>query len=110
MAAVRRVIADAGAPQGRQDEAVHGDVENALVAHARDTDDGGSRGQDAHITFISLLNREIVQVLNKREVKDLLFRDGTEVVGSSPQEFAASINAEMATLGKVIKAAGIRTE
>jgi tripartite-type tricarboxylate transporter receptor subunit TctC len=40
----------------------------------------------------------------------LLFKDGTEVVGSSPQEFAASIKAEMASLGKVIKAAGIRTE
>jgi len=60
--------------------------------------------------LITLLNREIVQALNKQEVKDLLFRDGTEVAGSSPQEFAASIKAEMASLGKVIKAAGIRTE
>ena len=60
--------------------------------------------------LITLLNREIVQVLNRQEVKDLLFRDGTEVVGSSPQEFAASIKAEMASMGKVIKAAGIRTE
>ena len=60
--------------------------------------------------LITLLNREIVQVLNKQDVKDLLFRDGTEVVGSSPQEFAASINAEMASMAKVIKAAGIRTE
>jgi tripartite-type tricarboxylate transporter receptor subunit TctC len=60
--------------------------------------------------LITLLNREIVQVLNKQEVKDLLFRDGTEVVGSTPQAFAATINAEIASLGKVIKAAGIRTE
>jgi tripartite-type tricarboxylate transporter receptor subunit TctC len=60
--------------------------------------------------LVTLLNREILQALNKQEVKDLLFRDGSEVVGSSPQEFAASINAEMAGLGKVIKAAGIRTE
>jgi len=60
--------------------------------------------------LITLLNREIVQALNKQEVKDLLFRDGTEVIGGSSQEFAASIKAEMASLGKVIKAAGIRTE
>jgi tripartite-type tricarboxylate transporter receptor subunit TctC len=60
--------------------------------------------------LITRLNREIVQALNKQEVKDLLFRDGSEVVGSSPQEFAASIKAEMASLGKVIKAAGIRVE
>jgi tripartite-type tricarboxylate transporter receptor subunit TctC len=60
--------------------------------------------------LITLVNREIVQALNKQDVKDLLFRDGTEVVGSSPEEFAATIKAEMATMGKVIKAAGIRTE
>jgi tripartite-type tricarboxylate transporter receptor subunit TctC len=60
--------------------------------------------------LIALLNREIVRALNRTEVKDLLSRDGTEVVGSSPQEFAASIQAEIASLGKVIKAAGIRTE
>ena len=60
--------------------------------------------------LITLLNGEIVKVLNKQEVKDLLFRDGTEVVGSSPQAFATAINAEMASMGKVIKAAGIRTE
>ena len=60
--------------------------------------------------LITLLNREIVKALNKQEVKDVLARDGTEVVGSSPQEFATVINAEMATMAKVIKAAGIRTE
>ena len=64
----------------------------------------------APVRLITLLNREIVQALNKQEVKDLLFRDGTEVVGGSPQEFAMSIKTEMASLGKVIKAAGIRTE
>ncbi len=60
--------------------------------------------------LIALLNREIVQALNRPEVRDLLFKDGTEVVGNSPREFAASIQAEMASLGKVIKAAGIRTD
>ena len=60
--------------------------------------------------LITLLNREIVKALNKQEVKDLLARDGTEVVGSSPQEFATAIAAEMTTMGKVIKATGIRTE
>jgi tripartite-type tricarboxylate transporter receptor subunit TctC len=60
--------------------------------------------------LITLLNREIVKALNKQEVKDVLASDGTEVVGSSPQEFATAINAEMASMGKVIKAAGIRTE
>jgi tripartite-type tricarboxylate transporter receptor subunit TctC len=60
--------------------------------------------------LITLLNREIVKALNKQEVKDVLYRDGTEVVGSSPQGFANAISAEMAAMAKVIKAAGIRTE
>ena len=60
--------------------------------------------------LITFFNREIVKALNKQEVKDLLFRDGTEVIGSSPEEFAATIKGEMATMGRVIKAAGIRTE
>jgi tripartite-type tricarboxylate transporter receptor subunit TctC len=60
--------------------------------------------------LIAFLNREIVQALNRQAVRDLLFNEGTEVVGSSPGEFAASIKAEMESLGKVIKAAGIRTE
>jgi tripartite-type tricarboxylate transporter receptor subunit TctC len=60
--------------------------------------------------LIALLNRETVRALNRQEVRDVLFRDGTEVIGSSPQEFAASIYAEMTSLGKVIKAAAIRME
>jgi tripartite-type tricarboxylate transporter receptor subunit TctC len=60
--------------------------------------------------LITVLNREIVQALNKQEAKDPLFKDGTEVIGSSPREFTDSIKAEMASLGKVIKAAGIREE
>ena len=51
-----------------------------------------------------------VKTLSGQEIKDLLFKDGTEVVGSSPQEFGEAIKAEMASMGKVIKAAGIRIE
>jgi tripartite-type tricarboxylate transporter receptor subunit TctC len=60
--------------------------------------------------LIALLNREVIQVLNRHEIRDLLFRDGTEVIGSSPDEFAASIKAELASLGQVIRAAGIRAQ
>jgi len=60
--------------------------------------------------LVTFLNHEITKALSKADVKEILLREGTETVGSSPQEFAASIKAEMASLGKVIKAAGIRTE
>src|SRR5262249_21326572 len=61
-------------------------------------------------TIIGKLNREIVLVLGQTDVKDKLARDGAEVVGSSPQQFAAQIKSEMATMGKIIKDAAIHPE
>jgi tripartite-type tricarboxylate transporter receptor subunit TctC len=60
--------------------------------------------------LIALLNREMVRALNRPETKEALFNGGTEVVGSSPQEFAAAMKAEMSRMGKVIRDAGIRGE
>ena len=60
--------------------------------------------------LIGRLNSEIVRALNRQETNDVLFKDGTEVVGSSPVELTAAIKAEMASMEKVIKAAGIRAE
>ena len=60
--------------------------------------------------IINFLNREIVQVLHRTDVKERLFNVGAEVAGSSPIEFAATIRTEIARWGKVIKDAGIRQE
>ena len=60
--------------------------------------------------IINRLNREIVQVLNRPEVKERLLLIGTEVVTSSPEEFAATLKTEMAKWGKLIKDIGLRTE
>jgi tripartite-type tricarboxylate transporter receptor subunit TctC len=60
--------------------------------------------------LIALLNREIARALAKPEVRDFSSKEGTEVVASSPQDFAAAIRTEMASMGKVLKAAGIRAE
>jgi tripartite-type tricarboxylate transporter receptor subunit TctC len=57
--------------------------------------------------IIHLLNQEIVRALNRADVKELFLNSGAEVVGSSPEEFAATIKSDMARLGKVIKDAGI---
>lgn len=59
---------------------------------------------------INRLNRETVRVLNRADVKEKFLNVGAEVVGSSPQEFAATIRSEMARMGKVIRDAGIRVE
>jgi tripartite-type tricarboxylate transporter receptor subunit TctC len=60
--------------------------------------------------LIALLSREVVQALNRPEVRELLLKEGTEVVASSPEQFATAIRAEIASMAKVIKAAGIRVE
>ena len=60
------------------------------------------------VTIIRRLNREIVQVLNRPEVKEKFLNGDSQVVGNSPEEFLAKIKSEMARLGKVIKDNGIR--
>jgi tripartite-type tricarboxylate transporter receptor subunit TctC len=57
--------------------------------------------------IIARVNREVVHVLAKPEVKERLFNLGIEPIGNSPEEFAAIIKADMAIMGKVIKEAGI---
>jgi tripartite-type tricarboxylate transporter receptor subunit TctC len=57
---------------------------------------------------IQRLNREVVQGLNKPEVKARLFTAGVQVVGSSPEDAAAKIESEIARMGKVIREAGLR--
>jgi tripartite-type tricarboxylate transporter receptor subunit TctC len=60
--------------------------------------------------LIDRLNREIVQLLGKAQVKERLFNSGAEAVGSSPEELAAAMKSDMAKWGKLIKAAGIREQ
>ena len=60
--------------------------------------------------IISRLNREIVQLLQRPEIKERLLSMGMEAVGSTPAEFGAAIKSEVAMMGKVIKDAGIRDE
>jgi tripartite-type tricarboxylate transporter receptor subunit TctC len=58
--------------------------------------------------IMARLNQEAVRVLNQPEVKERFFRSGVETVGSTPEQFAATIKAETARLAKVLESAGIR--
>ncbi len=60
--------------------------------------------------IIDRLHDQIVRVLREPDVKERLFKSGSEAVGSSPEEFAATIKAEMTGLGKLITDAGIRDD
>ena len=60
--------------------------------------------------IVDKLNREILRVISRAEVKDLLANAGIEVVGSTPAQLGVIIKAEVAKWGKVIRDAGIRSE
>ena len=60
--------------------------------------------------IIQQLNREIVRILKRADVKEQFFNAGVEAVGSSPEAFAAAIESDVARMGKVINDAGIRED
>jgi tripartite-type tricarboxylate transporter receptor subunit TctC len=61
-------------------------------------------------SIISTLNREVVQVLHKAEVKERFFSTGMESVGNSPAELDAMVKSDIVKWGRLIKAAKIRIE
>jgi len=60
--------------------------------------------------LVKKLSAEIAKALKRPEVHDRLAADGTVVIGSTPEEFAAHIRKEMAHWGEVVKQAKIRAE
>ena len=60
--------------------------------------------------IVNRLNGAIAQFLRRAEVKEKFFNVGVETVGSSPDEFTATVRSEMAKWGRVIRDAGIRDE
>ena len=54
--------------------------------------------------IVKLLNQEIGQSLKAAD-QQVLFNAGVEIVGNSPEEFAAFIKSEMTRMGQVIKSA-----
>jgi tripartite-type tricarboxylate transporter receptor subunit TctC len=56
------------------------------------------------------VNAEVHRVLHSPDVKKLFDRDGADVVGNKPEEFAAIFKAEIAKWTKVAKAANIKAE
>ena len=60
--------------------------------------------------IISQVNAEIVRISNLPDVRDRLTSLGFDVVGGTPEAFAAQITSNNARLGKVIRDAGIKAE
>ena len=53
------------------------------------------------------LHGEMVRIVNLQEIRERLASEGSTVGGSTPEQFAAFLQAEMAKAARVVKAAGI---
>jgi tripartite-type tricarboxylate transporter receptor subunit TctC len=60
--------------------------------------------------IVARLNREIVAVLRRPEVKAIFDNEGSETVGNAPDEFRAFIATELAKFGRIIRLGGIKLE
>jgi tripartite-type tricarboxylate transporter receptor subunit TctC len=60
--------------------------------------------------IVTRLNAELVKIARQPELRDLLGAQGSEVIGSTPEEFTAKIKVESAKWANVIKTANIRAE
>ena len=60
--------------------------------------------------IVSKLNQEIAKALETREVRDFLTKEGGEVVGGSPEQFAGFIKDDIARWERVVKQAGIQAD
>ena len=62
----------------------------------------------AHI--VATLNLEIVKVLKLNDVREKLMADGSDMVGSTPEEFSAYMKTDIERWAKLIAALGLRAE
>jgi tripartite-type tricarboxylate transporter receptor subunit TctC len=60
--------------------------------------------------IVARLNQELVRILHRADMREKFFGMGVESAGTTSEEFAAFIKADIVKMGKVIKDAGIRAE
>ena len=60
--------------------------------------------------IVNKLGTEIVRIVKLPQVRERLGHEGLDPAGTTPQEFAAYIKAEVAKWAKVARAAGIKIE
>ncbi len=67
-------------------------------------------GEKTPRAIITRLNQEILKFLAKPEIRDQFLKSGVEMVGSTPEQFAEAIRADVAKTGKLIKDIDLRIE
>jgi len=59
---------------------------------------------------VERLNGALVTVLNNADIHKLIVAQGSEVIANSPAEFAATLKAEIARWGKLIRSKGLKED
>ncbi len=57
--------------------------------------------------IINLVHRETVRILQNADIRERLFNNGIDVIGNTPQEFAAMIKADVESKTKLLKLIGM---
>lgn len=60
--------------------------------------------------LVTRLHTEIVNILNRPDTRDRIVADGSEPVGSSPEEFRKFLLANLDKWAKVVKLSGAKLE
>ena len=61
-------------------------------------------------SVVNRLNAELVKIMHSPEMKEKLAATGTDPLTSTPEEFAAYIQREIAKWGEVIRKAGVKAD
>jgi tripartite-type tricarboxylate transporter receptor subunit TctC len=59
---------------------------------------------------IAKLNADIVKALDSAEVKEIITKQGGEVMGSTPEQMAAQIRSDREKWGKVVRESGAKAD
>jgi tripartite-type tricarboxylate transporter receptor subunit TctC len=60
--------------------------------------------------LVTRLHAEMIKILNQPEVRERIVADGSEPVGSSPEDFRKFMLADLAKWAKVVKESGMKVE
>lgn len=60
--------------------------------------------------IIGRLNTELVKIARQPDMKEKLTGEGGDIVGSTPEEFAAFIKTELASSAKLVKSANVKPD
>ncbi len=60
--------------------------------------------------IVTLLNTEIVRILNMADVKERLLSQGAEPIGNTQEQFVAVLKSDIAKYSKLMREAGVKVE